>query len=283
MSTAARAGQQGDGFPVGSLDPQPAQSDRQLRIALAGKAHLVVLEHGEIVALGGCDKARADVVEAHVGLGPGDEDRALVSDCGPPAVVAIPLVKDIARPRLDRQRATDLGVVNIGIGNVEDARIIGLRVKDDMELQAANAPVRFGPLAQLAERNGGRIDQPYHRRTVVPRLPIQLACQQAEGLSKETTRSPFVRIGQRRAHQRTGAQMVMMLAIGVPTRFQTAQADSRRELGVDQCQQMVPARKRFDIGIASVPRHQCLELTPLDRFQQLTEDARCEAHAPSSF
>src|SRR5262245_23273039 len=147
---------------------------------------------GEIVALGGCDKARADVVEAHVGLGPGDEDRALVSDCGPPAVVAIPLVKDIARPRLDRQRATDLGVVNIGIGNVEDARIIGLRVKDDMELQAANAPVRFGPLAQLAERNGGRIDQPYHRRTVVPRLPIQLACQQAEGLSKETTRSPFV-------------------------------------------------------------------------------------------
>src|SRR5215831_11750739 len=143
MSTAARAGQQGDGFPVGSLDPQPAQSDRQLRIALAGKAHLVVLEHGEIVALGGCDKARADVVEAHVGLGPGDEDRALVSDCGPPAVVAIPLVKDIARPRLDRQRATDLGVVNIGIGNVEDARIIGLRVKDDMELQAANAPVRL--------------------------------------------------------------------------------------------------------------------------------------------
>src|SRR4029077_4713109 len=105
------------------------------------------------------DGALANDVEAHVGLGSGDEDRALVSDRGPPAVMAIALIKDIARTRLDRDRATDLGVVNIGIGDVEDARIVGLRVKDDMHLQAADAPVRFGPVAQLAERNGGRIDQ----------------------------------------------------------------------------------------------------------------------------
>src|SRR5271155_502416 len=42
-------GQQGDGFPVGSLNPEPAQSDRQLRIALAGEAHLMILEHGETI------------------------------------------------------------------------------------------------------------------------------------------------------------------------------------------------------------------------------------------
>src|SRR5271167_536133 len=148
-------GQQGDGFAVGSLDPEPAQSDRQLRIALAGEAHLTVLEHGETIALRERDRALANDVEAHVGLGSGDEDRALVSDRGPPAVVAIALIKDIGRPRLDRDRATDLGVVNVGIGDVEDARIVDLRVKDDMHLQAADTPVRFGPIAQLAERDRG--------------------------------------------------------------------------------------------------------------------------------
>jgi hypothetical protein len=77
--------------------------------------------------------------------------------------------------------------------------------------------------------------------------------------------------------------MVMMLTVGVPTRFQAAQADGRGELGVDQRQQMVPARKRFDVGIAGMTLNERLELAPLDRFQKLAEDARCEAHAPSSF
>ena len=152
-----------------------------------------------------------------------------------------------------------------------------------MHLQAADAPVRFGPIAQLAERNGGRIDQPQHCRAVASRLPIQLACHQAEGLSEERNRSSFVRIGQGRAHERTAAQMVMMLTVGIPARFQAAQAAGRGKLGVDQRQQMVPAPKQFDVGIAGVTRYEGLELTSLDRFQQLTEDARCEAHAPSSF
>src|SRR6266478_6330294 len=89
-------GQQGDGFAVGSLDQEPAQPDRQLRIALAGQAHLTVLEHGETIALREREGALANDLEAHVGLGSGDEDRALLSDRGPPAIVAIALIKDIA-------------------------------------------------------------------------------------------------------------------------------------------------------------------------------------------
>ena len=197
--------------------------------------------------------------------------------------MAIALVKDIGRPRLNRDRAPDLGVVDVGIGDVEDARIVGLRVKDDMHLQAADAPVRFGPIAQLAKRNGGCIDQLHHLCAVASGLPIELTCHQAEGFSEDRNGSPFVGIGQGRAHQRTAAQMVVMLAIGVPTRFQPPQADCRGELGIDQRQQMVPARKRFDVDIACVTRHEPVELTPLDRFQQLTEDARCETHAPFSF
>src|SRR5207302_7008624 len=145
-------GQQGDGFAVG--DHEPAQSDRQLRIALAGEAHLTVPEHGETITAGERDRALADDVEAHVGLGSGDEERARLSDRGPPAVMAIALVKDIGRARLDRDRATDLGVVDVGIGDVEDARAVGLRVKDDMHLQAADTPVRFGPIAELPSRIG---------------------------------------------------------------------------------------------------------------------------------
>src|SRR6202022_4187313 len=78
-------GQQGDGFAVGSLDPEPAQADRQLRIALAGQAHLTVLEHGETIALRERDGALANDVEAHVGLGSGNEGGALVSDRRQPA------------------------------------------------------------------------------------------------------------------------------------------------------------------------------------------------------
>jgi hypothetical protein len=152
-----------------------------------------------------------------------------------------------------------------------------------MHFQAADAPVRFGPVAQLAERNGRRIDQLHHLRAVASRLPIQLACDQAEGLGEDRNRSPFVRIGQGRAYQRATAQMVVMLAVGVPTRFQAPQANGRGELGVDQSQQVVPARKRFDVGIAGVTLNQRLELAALDGFKQLTEDARCKAHAPSSF
>lgn len=59
-------GQKGDSFAVGSLDPEPAQSDWQNQIALAGEAHLTVLEHGETIALRARDGALANDVEAHL-------------------------------------------------------------------------------------------------------------------------------------------------------------------------------------------------------------------------
>src|ERR1700730_3754720 len=120
-------------------------SSRRNRIG-RGEPPLTGLEHGETIALRMRDEALTNDVEAHVGLRPGNENRTLVGDRGPPAVVAIALVKDIGRSRLEGDRATDLGVVDVGIGDVEDARIVGLRVKDDMHLQAADTPVRFGPV-----------------------------------------------------------------------------------------------------------------------------------------
>ena len=102
---------------------------------------------------------------------------------------------------------------------------------------------------------------------VPSRRPIELACEQAEGFGEDRNRSPFAGIGQGRADQRTAAQMVMMLAVGVPTRFQAAQADGRGKLGVDQRQQMGSAGKRFDVDIAGVTLDEPVELAALDRFQ----------------
>jgi hypothetical protein len=118
---------------------------------------------------------------------------------------------------------------------------------------------------------------------VPSRLPIELAGDQGEGLGEDRNRSPFVGIGQGRADQRAAAQMVVMLPVGIPTRFQAPQAAGRGELGIDERQQMVPAGKRFDVGIAGVMLDEPVELAALDGFKQLTEDARCKAHAPSPF
>lgn len=46
---------------------------------------------------------------------------------------------------------------------------------------------------------------------------------------------------------------------------------------------MIPASERFVVRIPVVAIHNCLELTPIDGFKKLPEDARCKAHAPFLF
>lgn len=121
---------------VGALDDHPAQSDRQLGVALAG----------ELDALWLFERVVGDKRQAHIGLRPGDEDRLRFGDCRPPAIMAIALVEDIGGARLGGDGAADLGVVDMGVGDVEDARAVGLRVVDDMQLHAADPAVRLGPV-----------------------------------------------------------------------------------------------------------------------------------------
>src|SRR5207248_2589102 len=52
----------------------------------------------DAMAAAGGEGGVAEVVEGHVGLGRGEEERARLSDRGPPAVMAIALVKDIGAP-----------------------------------------------------------------------------------------------------------------------------------------------------------------------------------------
>jgi hypothetical protein len=77
--------------------------------------------------------------------------------------------------------------------------------------------------------------------------------------------------------------MVMMLAVRVPARFQTAQTAGGAELSKDQGHQMLPAFEGFVVSIAIVTVHNSLKLTPVDGFKKLAEDARCKAYVLSIF
>lgn len=232
-----------------TLHDQPPQPERQLGISLAGKAHLGIFGDDEAVASRSLQATPAKRFEPHVGFRPRHEERAFCMKGAPPAVMAIALVEDIGRARLDRDGAADLRVVDVGIGDVEDARAIGPRIVDDVHLHPANAAVRLGPVAQLAERDRGGVDQPHHGRTFAAHLPEELAGHQGEGLGEDGHGAAPARIRHRRAPQPRAAEMIVVLAVGVPARFQAAKARRAAELGEDQDHQVIPAAERLVIGI----------------------------------
>jgi hypothetical protein len=120
--------------------------------------------------------------------------------------MAITLVEYIGRAPLDGDRAADLGVIDVGIGDVEDARTIKVRIIDDMHLHAADAAIRLGPIAALAERDGRGIDQPQHGRALMARVPVELVGKQAESLGKDGNGPAPAGIRQGRAPQQVAAE-----------------------------------------------------------------------------
>src|SRR5262249_54819058 len=153
---------------------------------------------------------------------------------GPPAVMAIGLVEDVGGACLDADGAADLDIVDIGVGDVEEARAIGLRVIDDMHLHAANAAVALRPSAESAERDGGRIDDAQHVAAVAAGGAVELACDAVEGLGEDGDGPDLAGIRDGRAGHRIGAEMTMMLAIGVPAGLEAAQAPGGADLGEDE-------------------------------------------------
>lgn len=129
----------------------------------------------------------------------------------------------------------------------------------------------------------GRVDQTQNCRALAGRLPVELVSHQAERLGKSRYGTPLVGIRQGRPHRRIAGEMVMMLAVGVPVGFQPARGGAPTELRLDLRHQMVPAPERFVVGIAVVTLDDLLELTSVDVFKQLSENARCKAHAPFLF
>jgi hypothetical protein len=160
------------------------------------------------------------------------------------------------------------------VGDVEDVRLASVRIVNHVHLHAADAAIGFGPVADLAERDGGGIDQAQQKVAIAAGLAIQLGGDQAESLGKHRHGAAFAGIRQRRTPQRCAAQVIVVLDIGIPALQQAAQAPGAAQLGIDQRHQMIPASERLVIGVAIVPVDDRLERPPVDDFQQGGEDGR---------
>ena len=123
------------------------------------------------------------------------------------------------------------------------------------------------------------VDQAHHLRAFAPQLPACHRRQSCKGLRKNAGRAAGVGIRQCRAGQPAGAQVIVMLRIGVEAGHHGAQAVVPAQLRIDQRYQVIPALERFVVGVAVMARDDRGELPPIERFQKLFQDGRDVAHA----
>ena len=69
-------------------------------------------------------------------------------------------------------------------------------------------------------------------------------------------------------------QMIVMLGAGVPQVDQAAQAVASAQLREDERNEMVPAVESLIVGVALMTIHNRLKDAAIDRFKNLTENAR---------
>src|SRR5580704_15160167 len=260
-----------------------AQADVELGIAFADQLDLGILEHGEAIAVTSPPGPQALGAEAGVGLAAGDEVGVGLIDLGPPAIVTIGLVKNVSRRCLDRHLAAEADVAVERWSDRLAVRNVGLRVVDDVQLQAPYASIPLRPLDHLAERDRRRIDQSDHLLTLAPPRPGSLSGQTAEQLGEDRHRSPLVGIRQCRSAEFANPQVIVVVGVGLPSCFQLAQALGAAQLSADQTHQMVPAIKLLVVGIAIVTIHNGVELPSIYQFEQAAKNAIAITHAWSFY
>ena len=207
-----------------------------------------------------------DRAKAHVDLLPGDEESLAIIDLLPPIEAAISLVEHVSRAGLDRNVAADLDIVDVGRRYLDAGRDIGQGIVDDVQLHATDAAIPFGPLADFVQRYRAGVDQAHHFRPLTPCLAIGRVRQHRKDLRKNADRAARIGIRQRRADELIGAQMVMVLRIGVEGSLQRPQAINAGQLRVHQRDQVIPALERLVVGIPVVLVHNLLKLLSIDRF-----------------
>src|SRR5215212_4743565 len=134
-------GEEGDFASVVALEANAAHRDGELGIALADQLDLGIVEDGEAVAPDLVDSPPALSAEACAALHARDEPGARGIDAGPPVIAAIALVVDVGAAGLDRHRPADFDVVDVGIGDVDEGRIVAYGIVDDVHLQAPDAAI----------------------------------------------------------------------------------------------------------------------------------------------
>ena len=88
---------------------------------------------------------------------------------------------------------------------------------------------------------GVEIDEAQQFLAFAARVPVKLPGQQAKRIGEDRDGAPPVRIRQGGAGDPAGAEVVMVLAVGVEACLKAAQAGGGRKLREDQRHEMVPA------------------------------------------
>jgi hypothetical protein len=259
-------GEKHDDASVVPPELDAAKWDRQSCMALADELDLMVGDDLEAVAAALAVGALLCGAKGHVHLLPCNEESLAIIDLPPPAEVTIAFVEDVSCTCLDRGLLTNLDVVDVGRSDLDAGWDVADRIVDDVQLHAANAAVPLRPLADFAERDRARIDQPHHLRSLAPDLPIGHVGQHRKGLRKNRDWTAGVGVRQRRAGEFARTQMIMVLTIRIEGRLQRPKAFNAGQLRVNQCDQMIPALEALVIGIAIVPIHNLLKLPSIDRF-----------------
>jgi len=226
---------------VVTLEPNASQRNRQSRVTFAGEHDLIVRDDREALTLALAQGAMPNRAQACVRFHARDEKSTAIVDLPPPTEVTIGFIEDVGGTGFDSHLPSDLDVVDGCRRDLDPVWNIGLRIVDNMHLQATNAPIPTGPSAQLPQGDGARVDQAQHLRPFAPRLSIGLLRQHRKRLRENAHGSTRIRVRQRRARQRTHAQMIVILAVGVEAGLNSTQAVDTAQLHVDQRHQMIPA------------------------------------------
>ena len=176
-----------------------------------------------------------------------------------------------------------MGVVDVGVGDVEDLRQIAAGIVDDMGLHAADAAVGLGPFEQFSQWDGRRVDQAQHFLGLGPGRAIGQTGDHRQDLGEGFDRPARVGVGKRRARDRLAAQMIVGVGVGVPARFERAQRRRAGDLGVDQHHQVLPAAERLVVSVGAPAFDDRFEPPPIEGLDELAENGRSKAHVPLSF
>ena len=258
---------------------QATQPHRQLRVALAGEFDLAIPEHGITVAARLRHISLRDVVEAGVALGTRDEEGSGLVDAPPPFEIVIALVEDIGRAGLDRRLLADFDIIDIGGRDLDAEGAVVSGIVDDVHLHAVDAAVRTGEVVELAQRNGGRIDEAQELGAVAAGFAVELAGEAREQIGEHADGPASVGFGESGAGERAGAEVIMEAAAGVEGGLEGAQAGRAAELGADQRDEVIPALERFVVGVALVAGDDAGEGATIDRLEQVDKNAILKAHA----
>ena len=138
----------------------------------------------------------------------------------PPAVMAVAFVEHIGQARLDLDLSADLGVVDVCVGDVEDARQIAVRIVDDMGFHAAKAAIGLGPIEQFPQRDGGGVDQAQQFLGLGSGRAVGQGCDHRKDIGERFDGPARVGVGEGGTGDLAATEVIVGVGVGVPTGLQ---------------------------------------------------------------